>query len=135
MKLSLHAIRNTKHERRATSDKRRICSTTVESPLQINPFCSNKPNFRKSQMNVSPVITKEYENKTLGEHGKNKPNSNPIQTQYKANTNPIQTQNKPKQSQFLYHWFCFLFTIAPMSCEFDKEFCVWISVILLFKSV
>ena len=39
-------------------------------------------------MNVNTVITKDYENKTLGEHGKNKPNSNPI----KPNTNPIQTQ-------------------------------------------
>ena len=45
----------------------------------------NKPNFLESQMNVSPVITKDYEKNTLGELGKNKPNSNPI----KANTEPI----------------------------------------------
>ena len=48
-------------------------------------FIQNKPNFQKSQMNVSPVITKDYEKKTLGEHGKNKPNTNPIQTQFKPN--------------------------------------------------
>jgi len=49
----------------------------------------NKPNLPDAQMNVNNVLTKDCENKTLGEHGKNKPNSNPIQTQYKANTNPI----------------------------------------------
>jgi len=58
----------------------------------------NKPNFLESQTNVSPVITEDYEKKTLGELGQNKPNTNPI----KPNTNPISTpktsfhpQNKP----------------------------------------
>jgi hypothetical protein len=41
-------------------------------------FMQNKPNFRKSQMNVNTVIIKDYEKRTLGERGKNKPNSNPI---------------------------------------------------------
>jgi len=75
-------------------------------------------------MNATSIITADYEKKTLSERGKNKPNSNPIQTQ----TNPItekakmnvtsiitkgyenkarfqakakQTQNKPKQTQFV----------------------------------
>ena len=48
----------------------------------------NKPNFWKSQMNVNKVLTRDYEKKTLGEHGKNKPNTKPIQSQSK----PIQTQ-------------------------------------------
>jgi hypothetical protein len=52
----------------------------------------NKPNFRKSQMNVNTVIAKEYEKRTLGERGKNKPNSNPIKANKNAKTNPIQTQ-------------------------------------------
>jgi hypothetical protein len=67
-------------------------------------FIQNKPNFRKSQMNVTSLITMVYENKTLGESGKNKPNSKPIQTQsnpIKANIMPKQTQFKPKQSQSL----------------------------------
>jgi hypothetical protein len=79
-------------------------------------------------MNVNMVLTKDYEDETLGERGKNKPTTNPIQTQsnpikankmpkqtqYKANTNPIkantnpikankmpkQTQYKPNQTQF-----------------------------------
>jgi len=37
-------------------------------------------------MNVNKVLTRDYEKKTLGEHGKNKPNTNPIQSQYKANS-------------------------------------------------
>jgi hypothetical protein len=77
-----------------------LYSTTVESSLQINPFCSNKPNFRKSQMNVSPVITREYVNWTLGQPGKNKPNSNPIQTQFKANLTQNKPNTNPKQTQF-----------------------------------
>jgi hypothetical protein len=55
----------------------------------------NKANFRKSQMNVNKVLTRDYENRTLGQRGKNKAKTNPIQTQYKANTNPIQTQYEP----------------------------------------
>jgi len=39
----------------------------------------NKPNFRKSQMNVNKVITKDYEKRTPGQRGKKqsqtKPNS------------------------------------------------------------
>ncbi|MGB2807633.1 MAG: hypothetical protein WBC22_07825 [Sedimentisphaerales bacterium] len=50
-------------------------------------------------MNVNNVLTKDYENKTLGEHGKNKPNSNPIQTQYKPNTKPIKANTNPIQTQ------------------------------------
>jgi hypothetical protein len=71
-----------------------LYSTIVEKSLQISLFCTNKPNFRKSQMNVNNVLTKDYGKWTLGQAGK----TNPIQSQ----TNPIsankmskQTQNKP----------------------------------------
>jgi hypothetical protein len=77
--------------------------TDVMSALQIGPFCSNKPNFRKSQMNVSKVITTDYDNMDTWSIGKNKPNSNPIQTQsnpIKAQKMQKQTQFKPKQTQF-----------------------------------
>jgi len=51
-------------------------------------------------MNVSTVITKNYEQLTMD----NELKTNPIQTQYEANTNPKQTQNKPNsnpiQTQF-----------------------------------
>ena len=55
--------------------------TTVESPLQIAPFMQNKPNLRKSQMNVTSLITVDYENKSNWTLGENEPNTNPIQTQ------------------------------------------------------
>jgi len=63
--------------------------------LQIRLFIQNKANFQESQMNVNMVLSRDYEKKTLGQRGKNKPNSNPIQTQFKANTNPIQSQTNP----------------------------------------
>lgn len=44
--------------------------------LQIAPFMQNKLNFRKVKMNVRDFLTVGYDNKTLGERGKNKPNSN-----------------------------------------------------------
>jgi hypothetical protein len=52
-------------------------STTVENPLQISPFLTNKPNFRKVKLSVNNVLTKDYAKWTLGQRGKNKPNSNP----------------------------------------------------------
>ncbi len=62
---------------------------------QFESIMQNKPNFRNAKMNVSAVITKDYEKTGLSDKGK----TNPIQTQYKANTKPIQSQSKPKQSQ------------------------------------
>jgi hypothetical protein len=66
--------------------------TDVMSALQIRLFMQNKPNFRKSQMNASLVITKDYEKKDTWLCGKTKP----IQSQSK----PIKANNMPKQSQF-----------------------------------
>jgi len=67
-----------RHFRHYSSLLANLPSTLVECALQIHPFLQNKANFRKSQMNVTKVLTKEYENGTLGKRGKNKPNSNPI---------------------------------------------------------
>jgi len=55
----------------------RDTSTTIESSLQIKLFMQNKAKFRKSQMNVYKVLTKAYEEKTLGEHGKKQSQTNP----------------------------------------------------------
>jgi len=52
-------------------------STTVKSSLQIRLFMQNKANFKKSQMNVNKVLTRDYEKRTLGERGKNEPKTNP----------------------------------------------------------
>ena len=58
-------------------------STSVESPLQISSFLTNKANFPDDQMNVNKVLTKDYENKSNWTLGENKPNTNPIQSQTK----------------------------------------------------
>ena len=47
----------------------------------------NKPNFQKTQMNVSIFSKMAYENKSNWTLGENKPNSNPI----KANSRKAQT--------------------------------------------
>ena len=53
-------------------------------------FMQNEPKFRKSQMNVTNLITKDYEKRTLGQLGK----TNPKRTQ----TNPKRTQNEPNSN-------------------------------------
>ena len=87
-------------------------------------FMQNKPNFLRGQINATLFAAKDYENKWQRRVRKNKPKTNPIQTQ----TNPIsekpkmnlnfystkdydnkpplrapgkQTQNEPNQTQFL----------------------------------
>jgi hypothetical protein len=83
-------------------------------------FLQNKPNFQKSQMNLSVCIIIAYENKSNRTLGENKPNQN----QYKPNSNPIfkmpkmnvnnyykidysnktylpRIENKPNQTQFV----------------------------------
>jgi len=60
----------------------------------------NKPNFRKTKMNISPVKTMNYEQLTTNYANKNKPNSKPIQSQYKPKTNPI--SEKPKMKLYSY---------------------------------
>ena len=78
---------------------RRDSSTDIEESLQINLFLQNKPNFRKVKLNVNRVLTKDYEDRTLGQAGK----TNPIQTQFKANqtqSNPIKANKMPKQTQY-----------------------------------
>ena len=57
--------------------------TTVKNSLQIRLFMQNKANFRKSQMNVNKVLTKDYEKKTLGEHGKKQSQTKPNKANYK----------------------------------------------------
>ena len=59
---------------RVTSDERRTTSAQKKSILQ------NKPNFQFTQILVKSLLKKDYKNRTLGERGKNKPNSNPIFT-------------------------------------------------------
>jgi hypothetical protein len=78
------------------------------SALQIHPFLTNKANFRKVKLNVNKVLTKDYVQMDTWSIRKNKPNSNPIQTQFKANqsqnkanTNPNKPNFEVKQCRFL----------------------------------
>jgi len=66
-------------------------------------FMQNKPNFLDALMNVNKVLTRDYEKKTLGEHGKNKPNTNPIKTQFPQRDTryEIQTQTNPTCSELV----------------------------------
>ncbi len=67
-------------------------------------------------MNVTSLITVDYENIANCQLGENKPNTNPIKANtkpIKAKTNPIQTQNEPNQTQFHppgIEGFCFFET-------------------------
>ena len=71
------------------------------------PFImQNEPNFGKAQMNVTSLITADYENKTNWTLGENEPKTNPIKAN-QSQLKPIKCQNKPntkpnkaKQSQF-----------------------------------
>jgi hypothetical protein len=66
-----------------------LSSTTVERALQIHPFLTNKANFRKSQVNVTNLLTMNYGKMDTWSNEKNKANSKPKQTQYKPKTKPI----------------------------------------------
>ena len=108
MKLFLHELLKS-IENPVSSIENRVSSIEQLSSFLYNcrgastnqPFImQNEPNFLDALMNVSNVITKYYENNSNWTLGENKPNSKPIQSQFKAKTNPIQSQLKPKQTQF-----------------------------------
>ena len=64
----------------------------------------NKPNFQKSQMNVNPYNTTDYERKRNWTLGENKPNSNPIKPnskRAKMNINSIITKDYRKKDDFV----------------------------------
>jgi len=66
-------------------------------------FMQNKPNFQKSQMNVSIFIQMAYENKSNWTLGENKPNSNPIKANFRRarmNVNSLITKDYRKKDDF-----------------------------------
>ena len=78
-------------------------STSVESPLQIGPFMQSKPNLLDGQMNVSSILTKDYENISNWTFGQSKPNSNPIKPnsrKAKMNVNSLITKCYRKNDVF-----------------------------------
>ncbi len=66
-------------------------------------FMQNKPNFQKSQMNVNPYNTTDYENKWQRRVRKNKPNTNPIKPNLrkaKMSANVFITKDYRKKDDF-----------------------------------
>ena len=64
----------------------------------------NKPNFQKSQMNVSIFVQRAYENIANWTLGQNKPNSNPIKPNLrraKMNINSFIPKDYRKKDDFL----------------------------------
>ncbi len=79
-------------------------STSVEDSLQISSFMQNKPNFRKSQMNVNIYNTTDYENISNLTLGQSKPNSNPIKPNLRKaqmNVNSLITKDYRKKDDFV----------------------------------
>ena len=63
----------------------------------------NKPNLLDAQMNISSILTKDYENERLCRRGENKPNSNPIKANFKKakmNVNSLITKDYRKKDDF-----------------------------------
>ena len=67
--------------------------TLGENKPNSNPI---KPNFRKAQMHINSLITKDYRKKDDFAVRKNKPNSNPISERPKTNTNVFITKDYRK---------------------------------------
>ncbi len=61
----------------------------IERGIGIHSFMQNKPNFPDVLMNITSLITADYENKSNWTLGENEPKTNPIRTQYEPNSNPI----------------------------------------------
>jgi hypothetical protein len=78
-------------------------STSVESPLQINPFYAKQTQFPKKSNDVSFFYTTHYENKRNWTLGQNKPNSNPNKPNLrkaKMNVNSLITKDYRKKDDF-----------------------------------
>jgi hypothetical protein len=71
-----------RHFRHFSSLLTNLPSTTVEDSLQIKLFMQNEPNFRKSQMNVTDLLTRVYEKMDTWWSGKNEPKTNPIKANF-----------------------------------------------------
>ena len=68
--------------------------STKDYVRKNNLFLKNKAKFKKSQMNVTGLLKRKYEQMDTWSISKNKAKTKPIQSQFKAKTKPIQTQYK-----------------------------------------
>ncbi len=101
-----YTIRNTRQPRlsRRSLWRSRTLYTCRDASTNHLLFMQNKPNFKKSQMNVKPYNTTDYENNWQRNVRKNKPNSNPIKPNLqnaKMNVNLTLTKVYRKKDDFL----------------------------------
>jgi len=78
-------------------------STFVEDSLQIALFMQNKANLPDAQMNVTNLLTTNYEQLTMNYVQKNKPNTNPIKPNFRKaqmNVNLTLTKDYRKYDDF-----------------------------------
>ena len=98
----------TRYETRLTQPKRAAqpsneIQSTKDYVRNYKRFMQNKPNFRKSQMNVSILLQIDCENKRNWTLGQNKPNSNPNKPNFKRakmNVNLTLTKDYRKKDDF-----------------------------------
>ncbi len=61
---------------------KRLCRCVKTNPIQTQYEPKTNPIPERPKMNVTSILTKDYENETAFALRQNKPNSNPIQTQF-----------------------------------------------------
>jgi len=88
--------RNTQYAMRYTLYAIRYTKDYVRNYQRI---MQNKPNFQKVIINVNSYMKSKYEKLDTLVCRKNKPNSNPIQTQFKPNSNPIKPNCRKCQNE------------------------------------
>jgi hypothetical protein len=74
----------------------------------------NKANFKKVKLNVTKVLTRDYDQLDTWSIRKTKPiqsQSKPIQSQFKANSKPIKANSKPIKANFRGKKCC-----SPLLC-------------------
>ncbi len=88
-----------------------------------DPIITNKANLLNAQMNVSTILTKEYENQRLHGRGENKPN----QTQFPQITTISLFTAVNLRKEFRRFWFRYrttlLFYAIPLTQNAQKKLC------------
>ncbi len=87
---------------------------------KIYLFLQNEPNFRKSQVNVSDLLIREYVQMDTWSIRKNEPKTNPNEPKTNPildNKTPERTQFKPKQTQLFFFGFCGCFFARFLLCS------------------
>ncbi len=113
---------NTQYDIRNTQYEPAYRLSTKDFVRNFTLFMQNKPNFQKSQMNVNNVSIMSYVNWTLGYRGKNKPKTNPIQSQFKPNpqNTKIKLSHYLKRTYSNFHYFK-LFKNKPNQTQYKPN--------------